>query len=224
MATYDYSKIDPILKENPDITWNEFKNKYPKLKMSNWSFHARKAKLQGLSTYGNALAKTAKAPAKTAKASAKTAKAPAKRSVSVEDLQNIVDELLPQSTLKDEYVAAAQELIKDPTITHSHMRNAGIITMSDAGYYSFRRKLTKRLNGYAKSNSKVALAPVTRKKSSNTLYKTIYEKEVTKSLNPKSLDLLKDFVEHLNNEKLISAEVFEIISPRHVIEIRSYSR
>jgi hypothetical protein len=91
--------------------------------------------------------------------------------------------------------------------------------MSDATYYHFRRDLIRLLKGVP--GQQVSLrTPIKRK----LLYTTLYEKEVNGSLDPKSLNLLQEFIEVLNQERILNAELFEITHPRHIIEIRSFSK
>ena len=219
MATYNYEEIAPILKENPDMSWEKFTTLHPEFNLTNWSFHARKAKLKGLSTYGQGRKKAPKS-----KSSTKIKKI-RKKSID-EDIQVIVDDLMPQSSLKQEFVLVAKELLKNPETPHSTLKDSGLITMSDCSYYSFRRKFTKRLNlnGFSKPATTKTNGSSSSVRKKNVLYRTVYEKEVGKNLNPKALDLLKDFVGHLNNEKIIPLEIVEVVDPKHCIEIRTYSR
>lgn len=207
---YDYSQIDPILKKNPDISWAEFQKKYPDIKLSNWCFLSRRALIRGEPGYG---------------------RDNGNKSIKISkniDIDAVIDELYPMGTLKDQYKIIAETLLQDPLTTHKSMINSGAIRMSNSNFYQFRRKFTKKIglktNGRhgATNNEPILTRVSTRKK--NILYKTIFEKEVGKNLNPKALQLLQDFINTLNQDKIMNVEIFEIISPRHVIEVREYSK
>jgi hypothetical protein len=197
MKNYDYSKIDPIIRANPDIKWGEFKKKCP-VKCSNWSFNARKFALRGEKGYGNNNPSVNQKPA-------------------VESVDAVVEKIRPNAVLKNDYKRVAEILLKDIETTYrvasKHIR------MSDATYYHFRRDLIRLLKGVP--GQQVSLrTPIKRK----LLYTTLYEKEVNGSLDPKSLNLLQEFIEVLNQERILNAELFEITHPRHIIEIRSFSK
>lgn len=205
MVTYDYSKIDPIIRANPDIKWGEFKKKCP-VKCSNWSFNARKYVLKGEKGYGNK----------------------GNNSVNQEALSvdTVVEKLRPNAVLKKDYKRIAEILLKDIETTYSVASKH--IRMSDANYYHFRRDLIRLLKGVPgqqvslrTSGQQVSLRTSIKRK---LLYTILYEKEVNGSLDPKSLDLLKEFIEVLNQEKILNAELYEIAQPRHTIEIRSFSK
>lgn len=206
MFKYNYSKIDPILKKNPNINWDELKKKHPEIKISKWSLLSRKALLQGRPGYGRKNRKIPKLQEVREKSS---------------NIEGIVKELCPNtSNFKDEYKRIAEILIKNPSTTYKTMK---LITMSFSNFYDFRRKFIKRmgLNGQRK-NSDTEI--ITRSRKKNTLYQIIFEKEIEKNFNPKSLELLQDFINILNQERIMNAEIFEIINPKHIIEIRSYSK
>jgi len=231
MFRYDYSKIDPIIKKNPDISSSDFK-KECKVNISNWAFMARKKFIKGEPGYGRVLPKKVKATA-TDDSSIITLAADGLvtlkggRNVTLDEL---IAEMYPNGTIMDQYKVVAEALLKDPLTTHSSMINSGAITMSDSGYYGFRRKFTKIMGlkskgkyGISKKVSSTEM-PIKINRKKHTLFQTIFEKKVGENFDSNSMSLLEEFVEVLNQDKIMNLEIFEIVRPCHIIEIRKFSR
>lgn len=209
MIAYNYSEIDPILKENPDITRAELQKKG--LKISQWSLLSRKALLQGRPGYG--------------RNEKQTQKLFEKKTPQLNWNEDIIETLYSKdSDLKNEYRLIADTLLKNPSTTYKKICRDNPITMSDSNFYAFRKKFVKKMKLMKVNGQKIETESNTRVRRRNILYQTIFEKEIEKSFNPKSLELLQDFINTLNQEKILNAELFEIVSPKHIIEIRSYSK
>lgn len=221
MVKYDYSKIDPVLRKNPDITYEEFKEKCS-VKITRWSFLARRAFIAGKPGYGQKAVKKSTRKGNGGKTPKAIKKNGGKHK---EDIDKVIDSIIPQSKLKDQYKIIALALLQDPLTTHSSMHKSKAITMSDANFYQFRRKFVKIMglkpSGQGNGAARQISQPPRKK---NVLYQTVYEKELGKNPNPRAMELLQDFVETLNNDRVMNLEIHEIIRPKHVIEIRKYSK
>jgi len=228
-SKYDYTKIDPIIKKNPNISFTDFK-KECKVKITNWAFLARRKFIKGEPGYGRTEVETVKA--KTDKPSVYSLAADSLitlkdgRNVTLEEL---IAEMYPHGKLHDQYRVVAEALLKDPLTTHNSMLNSDAITMSDSNFYGFRRRFTKIVglkpkgkHGVTSAVPFTGIAKVNRKKS--LLYQTIFDKEVNGSFNSKEMTLLQEFIEVLNQDKAMNLEIFEITKPRHFIEVRKFSR
>ena len=229
-SKYDYTKIDPIIKKNPNISFTDFK-KECKVKITNWAFLARRKFIKGEPGYGRTEVETVKA--KTDKPSVYSLAADGL--ITLKDgrdvtLEELILEMYPKGKLHDQYKIVAKALLNDPLTTHSSMTNSGAITMTNSGYYQFRRRFTKVVglkskgrHGITKAASSTEM-PIKINRKKNTLFQTIFEKEVEKNFDPNSMSLLEEFIETLNQDKVMNLEIFEIIRPRHIIEVRKFSR
>ena len=221
---YDYTKIDPILKKDLDISFKEFQKKC-EIKVHKWTFLARKKFLKGESGYGRTIAPKKKEK----KVSGKTY---TKGKITVKDGRNlsireIISEIYPSATKVHELSVIAEAFIENPMTTHSSMKRAGKINISDSFFYQFRRKFTTLVglkpNGKRGVTTKGNSGTIKSPRKKNVLYQTIFQKEIGKNHNPKSLELLQEFIEQLNMNRQ-SLELIQISSPVPMIEIREVSK
>ena len=82
------------------------------------------------------------------------------------------------------------------------------ISISDAGYYGYRRKIH--------GTHIPARVPKT------TMYMTVWS-HAAESLSKETIDVLNDLVENLNQTKTAKGEIIQLVQPS-VIEIRERSR
>lgn len=208
-----YLKLDPIIKEHPKMNWVELNRKYPEIgrKISNWSYNARQKKVLGLPCYGRK--KTRK----------KTQQKIQQKTMTDEALLKIINQIKPGSSNKKEYLRVAKILYDNPNAIHSHLIKQKLVKICDANFYQFRKKFNEIL-GRKTDNAKSSVEgskPVQRKKAS--LYSVLYEKPA-KGFDGKSKELLEDFIETINRERLANLELVEVIRPNHVLEVRSFTK
>ena len=216
----DYSKVDPILKEHPGITYKEFK-KLCNIPISSWSFNNRRRILEGKSGYRNKtpfLASSVEDPQKTDPTTpVVTGKVTA---------SELVELYAPNSRRKKEYRKIAQFIIDDPTTTYASLKKKGLIKFSDANFYGLRRVFLDGNSSPKRPAPKkptVIAAPV--KRRNGGMFLNIFEKHINgKSIHPETVELLGEFIDVLNKEKIGNFEMVEVISPQHVLEIRSFAK
>jgi len=99
---------------------------------------------------------------------------------------------------------------ENPSATYSEFTVAmkGKVTLSDAGYYGYRRKIH--------GTDIPARAPKT------PLYMTVWS-HAADSVSKETLDILNDLVETLTQTKKAKWEIIQLVQPS-VIEIRERSR
>jgi len=199
----DYSKVDLIIKKNPQITWIGFQKECP-IKMSEWTFYDRKKFIIHGVHFGDKDTKKEVGNGKITVAFIMENCAPKK------------------SELADDYEKVARILLKNPDAIHSHLKKKNQVKMCDANFYQFRKKIKILLNGKAvKQKQQSTSASVTRRKKG--VYTLLFEKEIgEKGMSEEARIFLNEFLEELNKRKSMDLEVIEIISPRHVLEVRSY--
>ena len=78
----------------------------------------------------------------------------------------------------------------------------------------FKRKYTKR-----KPKTKPSFKA--RKKG---MFLNIFEKKLNAKLNLEALNLLGEFIETLNQNNFGNFELREVISPEHILEVRSFAK
>jgi hypothetical protein len=222
-----YVKLDPMIRKNPDVTLDEFKEKYPKLDVSPWCFGARKKKVLKQPGYGN-----------TGRATV-TAAPVGKGGKEVTDagIKKFIAELHPTSKMKPQYFKIAKVLMKNPEATHSSLAKVikkngkikknknGIITLSDANFYQFRKDFNvfARLGTVKSSgaNGKSSAKYAPRKR--NGLYRILFEQS-SKGVDKKSKDLLNDFITKINEERVANLELIQLSYPEEKLEVRSYAK
>jgi len=238
MAQLDYKKIDAVLKKDPDISFKEFQEKSG-VKLSPWSFHNRKRVLAGLSPYNDLRKKRkAKTPKKIMKKKVlKRAKKSTKRKginrninsnngVTI-NVAQLIDEHVPTSNRKAEYQQLAKRIIKNPDVSYVSLKSKGQVNFSDANFYQLRRKIRDMLG-----LSNVAQSPVSPRKAaapskkSSGVFINIFEKELNGrgAVGKEAKDLLTEVFEVLNQQKIANLQLVEVISPRKVLEIRSFAK
>lgn len=199
MNRIDYSKIDPVLKNQPDISWQEFKEiaKKKKIKCSNWCFNARKKKIKGESGYGVNKADSFNA-------------------------SSFIKNLFPKSKKRKELERIVSILIDNPDTSYSAIKAKSNI--SDCYFYNLRRALKRELNSsvgpkVSNKKSKTAL------KKNSGMFVNIFEKEIDgKGISSETAELLGELVEALKREKIANLEIVETVYPKRAIEIRSFAR
>lgn len=219
-----YSLLDPIIKRDPKISFQELGKKHPEVanQITYWSFNARK----------NALF-----PKRGSKKTAvrKVAKKAVKK-ISVKKSNQVVvaaiKKIIPNTKkFKEEYVVIGKTLLKKPNTTHSSMKNAKMITMCDAYFYQFRRKFCDLMgleltapvvdSSHRKRKSPASPAVFTSRKKPQ-LYTVLYQTE-SNGFNEAAKSLLSDFIESVNRERAMGTlEMVETISPQKALEVRSY--
>ncbi len=219
----DYGIVDPILIENPGISFKDFRKKC-KTPISSWSFNNRRRVLQGKSAYransGGPLAQGVKAEKTSETASINPVK--------------WVNKYAPQSRRKKEYVKAVKILLDDPGASYSKLKAAGKVKFSDANWYALRRALSNTLKNGGPVSVKSSAKPVVENKSKpgpkpgkkrKGLFLNIFEKELNgKKLNPEVVSVMQEFINALNDNGLGNFQLREVISPDHVLEVRSFAR
>jgi len=123
----DYDKIDSVIKENPKLSWPgiEVILKDKGIKCSQYSYFARKAKLEGRKF------DVKKQNRKKRSYQFKTT------------IEDAINKIVPKSKMKDEYLIVAKELSKNPTASHAQLKKDLNIKMCDANFYQFRIKFNK---------------------------------------------------------------------------------
>jgi len=223
-----YKKLDPIFKKYPKITWAEFCKKHPALskKISNWSFGDRRKKILGQPGYGR-------------KNIAPVNVDGAKPNVTENVIKKFIKDNHPTSKHKSDFFKIAQALLNDPKTPHSALAKVvkkngkvkknknGTITVNDAQYYKFRAEFNE-FSGSVAVKSSVSGSDVkssgkyaTRKK--NGLYRVLFEQS-SAGIEKKSRELLNNFIEKINEEKMANLELIETSFPEQKIEVRSYAK
>jgi len=214
-SKYDYSKIDPILKENPDIDFTDFKEKCD-IEITKWAFLARKKFLKGEPGYGR------KEPHGN-----KSVKTDSDGCVVTKDgrrlsIKALILEVFPNTSKIDEFTVVTEALIKDPLTTHDRLIANYQVDISDSYFYNFRRNFI-RILGLEPDKKVVKKASNYTKRKKNVLYQTVFQKEIGENINPESLELLQEFIEYLNIDRQ-NLELLEITKPVHMIEVRAISK
>ncbi len=206
----DYTKVDPILKTNPRITFSEFK-KECSVDLSQWTFYDRKSFL----TTGKHLKERKAASTKNG-----TIKAASTRSSEITVAFIMANVAPKKSKLVKDYKRVAEILLKNPDAVHSQLKKEKRVKMCDANFYQFRKKIQTLLNGKTKEPEQTP-TPTPRRKT--TMYTLLFEKELgEKGMNGESREFIDEFIAELNRRKAMNLEIVEIISPRHLLEVRSY--
>ena len=199
-----YVELDPAIRENPDMGWAEFIEKFPKLskRITNWSFCARRKRILHQPGYGNST------PIK-------------ENAISDDDIKNFIDNIHPMSKCKDQYLAIAKALMENSKTTHSFLTNQKIITLSDAHYYQFRTAFNKFIGKTHKTSSSSAPKLIPKKRSG--LYRVIFEKD-SNGIDKTAKDLMNEFISKINDERMANLELVELSYPEQKLEIRSYAK
>jgi len=195
----DFTKVDPILNANPNMSFKQFQEKNP-VKISLWSFYARKAFLKGR-PFGS-----------------RNKKILADSTNNTSSIVEFVNKLVPNSNRKKEYIQLANILMKNPSTTYAELKQKKSIKLSVCNFYCFRKKIKSYLDQNATSTGNII------QKRKKTLYKLFFEKQIDGfNGNKESLQLLREFIESLNTKKSMGFEIVEVAFPKHAIEIREYS-
>lgn len=220
-----YPFLDPILKGKPAMSFPELQQEHPEIVISYGAFNARKNKLLKSK--------------KTAKRVDLTAPIDVNATTSTLTVKEAVEQLLPNSRLKKEYVKVGEILMKDPNAVHSHAVKEHKIKMCDANFYQFRRKFctlmdleltAQRVTGGKKKRKytrrNVTEVPaVSRQKKRPSLYTVLYEQEAT-GVGAEAKELMSSFLDVLRAQRVLNAEMVEVIIPgekkEHILEFRSY--
>ena len=216
-----YEKLDPVIKANPEITWAELKDKYPEIAISNWSFNARKKKLQGLKGYGNGLVRDKK---KTKKGIKEPIAQPLSGKVSVARITKAIKTIAPRTRKFKEYLKIGKILVKNPNAVHSHLIKEKKITMCDANFYQFRKKFCDILVlPLTVSISRTVPAARASSKKKPGLYTVLYQREAN-GFDDKARELVTEIFAVLHRERVANLEMVELVHPEKLIEIRSCSK
>jgi len=193
----DYSIVDQIIKANLDISFVDFR-KQCNQKMSMWSFYNRKKYLKTGKQYGE------------------------KQVAKMITVATILEECAPkESKLASDYKTIAGILIHNPNAVHLPVKNKYGITMSDANFYQFRKKVRVLLSGSEKNMEQQKIASIPKKRK--TMYTLLFEKDLNgERMSDETREFLNEFLNELNTKKGMALETVEIISPRHVLEVRAY--
>lgn len=133
------------------------------------------------------------------------------------DIDKMINELVPKSNRKNIYKIVAELVLKNPQVNYSQIIKKHPLKMSDAMFYQFRKNVNNYLDVAKNLRSEVERRTYTRKKG---IYTTVYEREVNGSLSQEAKDLLLDFIETLNSNRMAKFELIEITYPTPVIEVR----
>jgi len=209
MNKIDYSKIDPILRKDPTISWAEFRAfcKKKKIYCTNWSFNARKKKL------GNKKGYHYETDSETPKDF---------------DVTSFVENYVPNSDRKKDYEKITRLLITNPDLSYSELSKKGKPPFSDANFYQLRRTIRNKLNKPVESRSDRRKSKGNKKVSSRKqtgMFVNIFEKEINgKGIGLEAKTLLEEFIEVLNQEKVANLQIVETVFPKRVLEIRSFAK
>lgn len=225
MVTYAkvYEKLDPIIKANPKITWEELKKKHPDILISNWSFHARKKKVMGLKGYGHGLVRdNKKKRAYVRKQVAENPEAAGKISAAM--ITKAIRTIAPKTQKKKEYLKLGKILVENPNAIHSHLKKAKKVTMCDANFYQFRKKFCDLLNLPLTASlsrfSKLSPRANSSAKKKPGIYTVLYQRE-SNGFDENTRNLVMEIFEVLHRERIANLEMVELVHPEKLIEIRS---
>jgi len=205
----DYTKVDPILKDNPKISWEEFKGKCSET-MSKWTFSNRKIYLLTGKQYGDRTRKTDIISTDTTSTGTVT-------------LQHVFDKCIPPKTsMRKEYKKIAAILFKDNTLTYASFVEKKQVKMCDNSFFKLRKKIVALMNNGEKVEPEKQEVQTITPKRKKILYSIIFEKEI-EGMSNESRELLQQFINELNTRKNMGLEIAEVIFPIHKVEVRSYS-
>jgi len=223
-----YAILDPILKENAGITFPEFQERYPKLKITYGSFNRRKLRL-----FSNKQLKKARSGSYKKLKPVKTTTYGKMSGELTAQIKEAVLAIVPKTKNMKEYMIVGQILMDDPNTVHSRIKKSHNLKMCDANYYVFRKKFCRFLglnltSTYSKKEDKVktgvkvkAEDRIPRRKAS--LYTVLYERDAV-GLTSEAKDLVTDIFGALSQERVVNLEMVEIVHPKNIIEIRSYGK
>lgn len=222
MKTYKdvYVKLDPMIKANPKITLPEFKKKHPSLKISYWSFNARKKRL-GVPVKANIRTKKKLA-----------VKPVVQKKMTTAQIRKVVKKILPRTPHTKEYVLLGKILLVDPETAYAHLGKKEQKKTCEANFYKFRKAFcqelnlplstlkTVRKNGKRKKPVSPATSVVANGKQPKLC--TILYETGSEGFNDKAREVIKGVFDALRNEEIVNLDMAELVHPAKTIEVRLY--